>query len=164
MSLALPQTAIAVRVAPFRCVLDTNVVLDWLVFNEPLLDGLRVGVRDGTIIVLTHAAASDELCRVLGYSKLKLDAARQEVIFDAYRAQTATVSDILDERSNLPPGFPRCQDRDDDHFLALTYRAKADALVSKDRAVLKLSKRAQKFGVRILGVVQMIETLDVAAR
>jgi predicted nucleic acid-binding protein len=57
----------------------------------------------------------------------------------------------------LPPGFPRCRDPDDDHFLALAHHAAADALVSKDRAVLKLRRRARKFGVRILDVRQLNE-------
>ena len=59
----------------------------------------------------------------------------------------------------LPGSFPRCRDRDDEHFLALTYHAKADALVSRDNAVYGLKARAAKFGVTIMNVPQMIEML-----
>ena len=52
----------------------------------------------------------------------------------------------------LPRGFPRCRDRDDQHFLALAHHSKADALVSKDKDLLKLKRRAAKFGVRILSL------------
>jgi predicted nucleic acid-binding protein len=50
----------------------------------------------------------------------------------------------------LPTDFPRCRDRDDEIFLALAYRAQADALVTKDKVVLKLRRKARKFGVAII--------------
>jgi predicted nucleic acid-binding protein len=55
----------------------------------------------------------------------------------------------------LPEHFPRCRDPDDNHFLALAWHAKADALVSRDHAVLKLARRSKKFGFQVLTVQQM---------
>lgn len=144
---------------PVRLVLDTNVVIDWLVFDDPFMNPLREGVTAGTIAVLTHAPAVDELKRVLSYRQFKLDGARQREIFAQYQASaqpfamppTFTLKNLL-----LPGGFPRCRDRDDEHFLALAFHARADALVSRDNAVYGLRGRAAKFGLTILNVPQLI--------
>jgi predicted nucleic acid-binding protein len=114
------------------------------------------------VTVLTHEPAIDELRRVLTYPELKLDPARQSEVFERYLAQTsiwptAGSSDAVG--AALPKGFPRCRDADDDPFLALAYHARAAALVSRDKAVLKLKRRARRFGFEILNVPEMIETL-----
>ncbi len=147
---------------PHRLVLDTNVVVDWLVFDDPFMLPLRERVLKGEIKVLTHEPAIVELRRVLGYKQLKLDTMRQEDIFKRYCAQTAVFdmpADFSLKQLMLPGGFPRCRDRDDEHFLALAYHANADALVSRDNAVYGLKTRAAKFGMTILNVPQMISML-----
>ena len=150
---------------PIRLVLDTNVVIDWLVFDDPFMIPLRHGVRDGRIVVLTHEPAVGELKRVLGYKQLKLDPARQNAVFMRYRDQAipfAMPTDFSLKQLMLPGGFPRCRDRDDEHFLALAYHAKADALVSRDNAVFGLKSRAAKFGMTIWNVQEMIARLSGA--
>jgi putative PIN family toxin of toxin-antitoxin system len=145
-----------------KLVLDTNVVLDWLVFDDPYMKPLRDRVRDRTVTLLSYPPAVDELQRVLGYKQLKLNAGRQAELLAAYQACTVIQSmpkEFSLQSLLLPPGFPRCRDSDDQHFLALTFHSKADALVSRDKAVLKLVKRAGKFGVRILDVPQLMASL-----
>jgi putative PIN family toxin of toxin-antitoxin system len=140
-------------------VLDTNVVIDWLVFDDAFMAPLRDGVRDGRIVVLTHPPAVDELQRVLGYRQLKLSETRQADIFAAYQSQAtpfAMPPEFSLKQLMLPGGFPRCRDRDDEHFLALAFHARADALVSRDNAVFGLKSRAAKFGMTIFNVPQMI--------
>lgn len=163
-----------------KLVLDTNVVIDWLVFDDPFLAAFRQQVLDGQVAVVTHEPAIVELRRVLGYKELKLDAARQASVLERYEAQTtkwmgegAAANAGLPQQAAtlaprpivsvppLPKNFPRCRDPDDNHFLELAWRAGADALVSRDNAVLKLAKRARKHGFQILNVPQM--TLTVAA-
>ncbi len=149
--------------APVRLVLDTNVVIDWLVFNDPFMSPLRDGVPAGRVQVLTHPPAIDELKRVLGYKSLKLDATRQGAIFDRYLAQTvlAPLPESFSLKNLLTPGgFPRCRDRDDQHFLALAFHTKCDALVSRDDAVYGLKSRVSKFGVTIWNVREMISALS----
>ena len=149
--------------SPPRLVLDTNVVIDWLVFDDPFMNPLRNGVDDGCIVVLTHEPAVLEFKRVLGYPRLKLDPARQFEVFARYREKAtpfAMPGDFTLKQLMLPGGFPRCRDRDDEHFLALAYHAKADALVSRDNAVFGLKNRAAKFGLAILNVPEMIAMLS----
>jgi len=148
-----------------RWVLDTNVVIDWLVFDHPYMEPLRSRVRNGSLKVLTHPPAVDELHRVLAYRQLKIDPDRQKLIFAEYQRLAAPCA--LPARATLknlmlPGGFPRCRDRDDEHFLALAYHQRADALVSRDHAVLGLASRAVKFGLTILNVQQAIAGLQAA--
>jgi len=152
-------------IPPRRLVLDTNVVIDWLVFDDPFMNPLRHGVRDGRIVVLTHPPAIGEVRRVLGYRQLKLDPDRQLAVFARYQEQAtafAMPADFSLTQLMLPGGFPRCRDRDDEHFLALAYHAKADALVSRDNAVFGLKSRAAKFGMTIWNVQEMIAVLSGA--
>ncbi|HVY81149.1 MAG TPA: putative toxin-antitoxin system toxin component, PIN family [Steroidobacteraceae bacterium] len=147
-----------------KVVLDTNVVLDWLVFEDAGVAALRQGIEDRRIAVVTYEPALAELRRVLSYPQLQLEPARQEALFEAYRA-TASIAKVPEGYSRadlmLPAGFPRCRDPDDDHFLALTHHAAADALVSKDKALLKLRRRARKFGVRILDLRQLEQLAQI---
>lgn len=147
---------------PIKLVLDTNVVIDWLVFDNRFMSPLRHGVRNGRIRILTHPPAIDELKRVLAYPQLKLDHARQQEIFACYLAHTIAASmpvGFSTRQLMLPGGFPRCRDRDDEPFLALAFHGKADALASRDNAVFGLKSRAAKFGLTILNVQQLIATL-----
>lgn len=148
--------------SPIRLVLDTNVVIDWLVFDDPYMNPLRHGVRDGRITVLTHAPAISELQRVLAYRQLKLEPARQVEVFTAYQDQSTAFNmpaDFSLKNLLLPGDFPRCRDRDDEHFLALAFHSGADALVSRDNAVFGLKRRAAKFAMNILNVQEMIAML-----
>lgn len=49
-------------------VLDTNVVLDWLVFNDPLVQIVPHGLAQQRLRLLTSDAALAELQRVLTLS------------------------------------------------------------------------------------------------
>jgi uncharacterized protein len=144
---------------PVKLVLDTNVVMDWLVFQDASLNPLREAMRAGHVTLITHAAATQELRRVLTYPALKLDVVRQKDVFERYEAQTSLMPADSD-RAELPTGFPRCRDPDDNPFIALTWHTRADALVSKDKAVLKVARRCRKFGFSIFSVRQLNEALD----
>jgi putative PIN family toxin of toxin-antitoxin system len=145
-----------------RLVLDTNVVIDWLVFDDEFLASFREQVRSRKVQVITHTPAVDELRRVLGYPILKLNPERQAAVLEQYTA----LASMFDGEcaagaapAALPPGFPRCRDSDDDPFLELAWRAGADALVSRDKAVLKLARKARKFGFQVYDVPKMVEVL-----
>jgi len=165
--------------SPRKLVLDTNVVIDWLVFDDPFLARFRSQVLEGHITIVTHAPALEELRRVLAYPELKLDVGRRDQVLERYVAQTLlfptqasplTASEAAPTNAAstnagglatpLPRGFPRCRDSDDDPFLALAWHAKADALVSRDNAVLKLARRCRKFGFEVLTVAQMVAVLS----
>jgi putative PIN family toxin of toxin-antitoxin system len=148
---------------PLRFVLDTNVVIDWLVFNDPYMAPLRDHATSGAIVLLTHELAAAEFARVLSYPELKLSEERQSNALLRYRAQTQM--EVMPEgfaraQWQLPKNFPSCRDRDDDLFLALAHHARATALVTRDKALLKMRKRMRKFEMSILDVQQFIALLD----
>jgi putative PIN family toxin of toxin-antitoxin system len=145
-----------------KLVLDTNVVLDWLVFKVPALAALSKGVGAGEVAIHTHPLALEELRRVLEFPQLKVSEADRPQILEAYRTQAVSLplaDPLLLERDGLPARFPRCRDPDDDRFLALAYHSQADALVSKDKALLKLQRRSRAFGFSILNMQQLVAAL-----
>jgi len=143
---------------PFRLVLDTNVVLDCLVFGDRATQELTTAIETRRVQALVQQYTLDELERVLAYPQCRLTLAEQRQVLDRYLAMT-TVAPMPERFSRdnllLPPGFPHCRDTDDDPFLALAYHTRADGLVTKDNAVLKLRRKAKAFGVAILAPVDL---------
>ena len=127
-----------------RLVLDTNIWLDWLVFADTGIAHIRQLQEAGHVELLIDAACEAELVRVLAYpfSKGPLDAAQQAAALATCRRLTTRVE------MDLPPPerarLPRCPDPDDQKFLELAFAAHADILVTKDRALLDLSRRKKK--------------------
>ncbi len=123
---------------PLPVVLDTNVVLDLLVFDDPITRPLAEALAQGALVAWADEETLLELQRVLTLSTFKLDEARQRDIYARYerlvRRAPAGASGPL-------PELPRCRDRDDQKFLLLTARAGAAWLVSKDKRVLSLADR-----------------------
>jgi predicted nucleic acid-binding protein len=131
------------------------------VFDDAFLATLRDRVRARSVEVISHPPALEELRRVLAYPILKLSAERQASVLERYSAQVS-VFENTPQPAQLPVGFPRCRDADDDPFIELAWRAGADALVSRDKAVLKLARRVRKFGFQIYDVPRMVERLGSA--
>jgi putative PIN family toxin of toxin-antitoxin system len=141
-----------------KLVLDTNIVLDWLHFAQPALEPLHHGLQEHRVCVFTHAVILDELRRVLSFSQFKLDPAARLALIERY--QSLTVPIAVENPTVLPEAFPRCRDPDDDKFLAVAYHAGADALLSRDKALLKLRRRSARLGFQIMNASQLIETLS----
>jgi putative PIN family toxin of toxin-antitoxin system len=140
-------------VSQFRFVLDTNVVLDWLVFDDAATDELRDSIETHRATVLTHELAIAELQRVLSYPALNLSVGKQANVLAKYVAHTVQIEMPLGfSRDNLllPASFPRCRDRDDQFLFALALHGKADVLITRDRQVLLMARRVTSFGIRIV--------------
>jgi uncharacterized protein len=152
----------SVTAGAIHLILDTNVVIDWLVFDDPYMAPLRSRAISGSVVVLTHPLALAEFERVLAYPMLRLIESKRVDALTRYRAQTRLVPmppGFAFNAWQLPGGFPSCKDRDDDLFLALAYHSKANVLVTRDKALLKMRKRVRKFGVEIRDVQAMIALL-----
>lgn len=135
--------------APARLVLDTNVWLDWLVFDDPQVAPLRAACETGAAEVFIDASCAEELRRVLAYPLRKsvLEEAAREA---AMRRCLALAKQAEAPAGTLPP-LPLCRDADDQKFLELARAARADALLTKDRALLELARRKYAWiGFRIL--------------
>ena len=143
-----------------RIVLDTNIWLDWLVFNDPGLSYLKLAVEEKRAEIFIDAACEAELERVLSYDLAKhtLDAAAQAACLAECRriAQRIDTPAPEAERKLLA----RCVDPDDQKFLELALAARADALITKDHKLLELARRTKAF--RILKPERWIVATPVA--
>ncbi|HEX7934953.1 MAG TPA: putative toxin-antitoxin system toxin component, PIN family [Paraburkholderia sp.] len=131
-----------------RVVLDSNVWIDILVFDDPHTRPIRAALENGALAALIDTRCLAELTYVLDYPQF----VGRNVDKSAALAIVARLAELVEPTA--PPEdakpLPKCKDRDDQKFLELAHAAKADWLVSKDRAVLKLAKRiARDFGFQI---------------
>jgi predicted nucleic acid-binding protein len=119
-------------------VLDTNVVLDLLVFGDPSAAPLLEGLEARRLRWLATSAMREELDRVLGYPAIagRLEAlgiSPLEVLsqFDRHAC-------MVDAPARAPLS---CEDPDDQGFIDLAVHHASNTLLSKDRAVLSLARR-----------------------
>ncbi len=128
-----------------RLVLDTNVWLDWLVFDDPLVAPLKAAVRTGAAGIFINGACEQELARVLAYprSRTTLDDGAQTACLAECRRLARSVGAALPAQA-LSHALPQCRDRDDQKFLELARDCDADALITKDRALLELARAAMR--------------------
>jgi uncharacterized protein len=127
-------------------VLDTNVVLDWLVFRDPGCDAMGQALTGGLARWIATEAMRDELAHVL--ARGSLDQWNPDV--PALWAHWGRWVNIVPEPPALPPGVPRCTDPDDQKFIDLGIHLGASALLSRDRAVLRCARGARALGLSIL--------------
>jgi putative PIN family toxin of toxin-antitoxin system len=133
--------------APLRpaLVLDTNVVLDWLVFRDPMTAALTRAITTAQLEWVATAAMGAELEHVLTYSKNLANLVNVEAVMAEWSRWARTVAAI-------PPGLaavPRCSDPDDQMFIDLALQTGARALLTRDRALLKLARKARPLGLQI---------------
>ena len=126
-------------------VLDTNIILDVFVFNDPAAEPLRQALTKQTLDWLATQPMRDELARVLAYPKIaarlafyKLTAGDILANFDQY----ASLVDVA------PKASVTCTDADDQKFIDLAVQHRA-LLLSKDGAVLSMRKRLLTIGIRV---------------
>lgn len=120
-----------------RLVLDTNVLLDLFVFNDPRVAALARAMKHGKVSVFTEPGCLEEFRQVLRYPVFSLADGDQARMVCAY-LEVAVQSP--------PPVAPsdafrlRCSDPDDQKFLELAWRTGA-TLLTRDKALLVLRRR-----------------------
>lgn len=126
-----------------QLVLDTNIVLDLLVFGDPQVQAVSSGLAAGTLHWLATGAMREELARVLHYPKLAPRVAR-------HRGGPGPVLADFDRHTRLveAPGKAgvTCGDPDDQKFIDLAVAHRC-TLLSKDFEVLRMRKRLARLQV-----------------
>ena len=126
-------------------VLDTNIVLDLWVFDDPASAPLREGLQAGEMQWLATAAMREELARVLEYPHI----ARRLVARALTRDAVLGHFDLHAQRLPDAPKAPyTCKDADDQKFIDLAVQHGA-ALHSKDAQVLCMKNRLARCGVAL---------------
>ena len=134
---------------PPLVVLDTNVVLDWLHFRDPRCAALADAVEARRVRWIATAAMRDEIEHVLERGRL---GTRWPDGPASVRDGWQRWATMVEETSAVAPLTMRCTDADDQKFIDLALAGRATALLSADRALLKLARRAAASGLAITTV------------
>jgi predicted nucleic acid-binding protein len=130
---------------PVLLVLDTNVVLAWLVFRDLRITALAAALEAGAATWVACPRMRTELCRTLDYPALQRWKPDSE--------RTLSYFDRLAILSSDPPrpltSSLLCTDPDDQVFIELALVRGAHWLLTRDRALLKLKRRAASRGLQI---------------
>jgi len=124
-------------------VIDTNIVLDLWLFEDPTTIPLRAALQSGAISHLATASMRDELERVLAYPQLVKRMAKSNI-------QAYDILNHFDEyllaAEPAAKAACTCKDPDDQKFIDLAV-AHAAPLLSKDKAIVCMKKRLLQSGV-----------------
>jgi putative PIN family toxin of toxin-antitoxin system len=131
--------------APVCVVLDTNIVLDLWLYQDPATPALQEALSQKRVRWLATQVMRDELERVLAYTHIVKRLAFSQL----------TAEDILtqfDTHAQLMPVASKamfvCKDGDDQKFIDLAAQHKTQ-LISKDKAVLTMRNRMARLGVAV---------------
>ena len=127
-----------------RLVLDTNVILDLLVFQDPAAEVIQT-VLDAKLVDAVRTEVSMlELMDVIQRPNFKLSKEQQQIILKQWES-----SSRLLENSAIEPAPFTCRDLDDQVFINMAYSIRPALVLSKDLRVLELGTIAQRHGVEI---------------
>ncbi len=126
-----------------RIVVDTNVLLDMLVFDDPRTRGLHAAIERRAVQCLRSRDTEAELADVLARPRFALDAVMQRAHLHWWHQAATHVEHVF-----AAPWH--CRDPLDQKFLDLAATARADALVTKDKALLALARRARRDALAIV--------------
>jgi len=128
-----------------RVVLDTNIVLDAFVFDDPATRPLKSALAALQLEWIATKAMRDELARVLCYPKIVPRMAFYQVTASHVLAQFDGQATLVD---TAPKAKVTCRDPDDQKFIDLAVSHQA-LLLSKDQAVLCMHKRLSGLSVKV---------------
>ncbi len=133
-------------------VLDTNIVLDLLVFSDPATQPLASALDQGNLQWVATVPMREELQRVLTYPQIV-----KSLVHHGRCAQQ--VLGAFDGQAQLlaiaPKASVTCKDADDQKFIDLAVLHQA-RLLSKDRAVLCMKKRLLALGVKASTAIEFV--------
>jgi putative PIN family toxin of toxin-antitoxin system len=127
-----------------RLVLDTNVILDLLVFKDPSSEPIRLLLDARLVDAVRSEASMLELVDVIQRPVFKLSREEQEMILQTWESVTRLL-----ENTAIEPAPFTCRDLDDQVFINMAYSLRPALLLSKDLRVLELQAIAQRHDVEI---------------
>jgi predicted nucleic acid-binding protein len=140
-------------------VLDTNIVLDLFLFQDPSTEPLRQQLQSGQLHWSATQHMRNELERVLTYENITAKLAFYQKTPTDILAQFDQYAQITEAPSAKAPYT--CKDADDQVFIDLAAAlasmvqppqanpSLSVTLLSKDKAVLSMRKRLEKLSIRV---------------
>ena len=135
-----------------RVVIDTNIVLDLLVFKDAATQPLQQALQTGQLHWLATQPMRDELQRVLSYPQIAKRLAFYKLNAEDVLAGFDRQAHLVDAAAKAPV---TCTDADDQIFIDLAVAHQA-WLLSKDQAVLCMKKRLLALAVRAQAAIKTI--------
>jgi putative PIN family toxin of toxin-antitoxin system len=127
-----------------RLVLDTNIILDLLVFKDPSAEPIQLLLDAKLVDAVRSEASMLELIDVIQRPAFKLSQEEQERILQIWESSAR-----LMENAAIEPAPFTCRDPDDQVFINMAYSLRPALLLSKDLRVLELQAIAKQHGVEI---------------
>ncbi len=124
-------------------VLDTNIVLDAFVFNDPTAEPIRQALAQNKRDWLATQPMRDELERVLAYPKIAARLAFYPLTADDVLTKFDLYARIV---GVAPKASVSCSDADDQKFIDLAVAHRA-LLLSKDADIISMRKRLLAQGI-----------------
>jgi predicted nucleic acid-binding protein len=126
-------------------VIDTQVLLDWLVFADPSVAHWSAAVERQELRWIACPAMRAEFEHMVSHPRFARWQPRREQalsVFDRY----------AEPQPDPAAGSPRlrCRDADDQVFIDLALAHRARWLLTRDKALLALARRARGLGVEIV--------------
>lgn len=131
-----------------RWVLDTNVILDLLVFHDKEVHRLDDAITSGALQIVMHPETFAELTDVLSRPYFKVPAEDLEPMLLAWLSRCIAITDVLTNEAF-------CRDTDDNKFFEVARLSSARVLVTKDKLVWKARKRAKRFECEVIQPQQL---------
>jgi uncharacterized protein len=131
-------------------VLDTNVVLNAFFFQEEYSNRIIPSLFK-TYQWVSTPWMQQEAVRVANSYALKKYASIEKTtaLSNSFKQHAVLIDDYV-LSNHITNGLIRCRDTDDQIFLNLALHTKATLILTLDRDLLKLKKRAQTFGLSII--------------
>jgi putative PIN family toxin of toxin-antitoxin system len=137
-----------------RLILDTNVILDLLVFKDPTTEPIRLLLDAKLVDAVRSEASMLELIDVIQRPIFKLSREAQEIILQKWES-----SSRLLENTAIEPAPFTCRDPDDQVFLDMAYSLRPALLLSKDLRVLELCASSKRHGIAISNQYDRLQVL-----
>lgn len=128
-------------------VLDTNAVLDWLVFANPASQAVTEAIIGMRVRWIVNAAVRDELAHVLARGVVDRWQPDLPGLWDSWDRHATPLEQAGPAATHR---WPRCTDADDQKFIELALKHDARWLITRDRALLKLARKTRPLGLAIV--------------
>ncbi len=121
-------------------ILDTNIVLDLLVFQDSRANWIRDGIARGQFELIYSSEMLVELTDVIARPQFAQSGYDQSTVLSSW-------TQMAIHKPTPPRCSFRCDDPDDQAFIDLAYHYRPSQLLSKDRKVLQMQRTLGEQGV-----------------
>ena len=125
-------------------ILDTNILLDLIIFKDISVEKLQVLFEKNKIYFLFSIETVNEFKRVINYEKFKFSEIQKNKFIKELNYLIGN-TDVFDLNISELPVIVR--DPDDHKFIELAYQTKTKYLLTKDNDLLKIKKKLIDYGI-----------------